>query len=444
LSNKNLTLKKTTQSTSGVIRTIKPAGSVSSRPYVFDKPSIFNIIPKNDTTNYAINVKVSGFTFNTPSDGSVGIFDAPMMAYSSITNILCNYSKFFFSGIDCWQNTFKDIRSRWSGFHFDIPTGTSNVFERVACDQGILDRNGFRIGTQYTVMNACAADGLNNAYEFINNAVVVLSGCGAESFGRLLTVKDNAVITLNGGGLFLDVVESNKDSYVEPVTARNNSKIIMNGTSIGIQNSSSTPISELKNKENIIASDGAIIILNDSSTLHDKYPDKFKSHGTALNDAVIQVKRKGEDTVLRSKSISNTANDKSRYQLRNRSKQNLFTLKSSDYGTVSTLEITVNFKSAYSSSLAGISGIVKYAGVITNVDKKTAKLVKVFEVLDSTNTSVGASSASISIVFDSLNNAIASLSLTTSGNANTDVLCDVDLDIRSHTVGGSDAMPVIL
>lgn len=239
----SLTITKTSSTVGSIQRTITPAGQ-PTQTYTFNKNCMFNIIPETDTINYAIYVVFRGGTLTGPADSSVGVFDAPMCAYSTIDNVVANYTSFFWEGLDNFQMTMRQIRSRFSAKHFECLTGTSWHLDRVACDGGSGGGStgvGFRLGVSYTVMNACAADKLQNSYELSQDGDFILNGCGSESFGRLLFVKDNARVTLNGCTFQYDIVDSNVGVYAEPWRVSDDASVYAIGTVFSAANFSSSP-----------------------------------------------------------------------------------------------------------------------------------------------------------------------------------------------------------
>lgn len=233
-----LKVRKITSTVGNVSRKITPAGG-SRQDYTWNKRCLFNIIPENDTINYAIYVNFVGGELGGDGHSNVGVFDAPMAAYCKIEQVICAESQFFWKGLDNWQNAFSDIRSRFSANHFYIPIGTSNDFRRVACDggsDGTSNGVGFLLGCSYTNMSSCAADGISMSYDFIGNAEVTMSGCGSESFGRIIRTNDNAVVNVNGGSLLHTTVESSVGAAREPWSAYGNSKLLFNGTNLKVAN----------------------------------------------------------------------------------------------------------------------------------------------------------------------------------------------------------------
>ncbi|GKQ62329.1 hypothetical protein KAM338_25060 [Aeromonas caviae] len=203
----SLRIRKTGAAIGSVVRTIKPAGS-EMQSYTFNKDCLFNIIPEDNKINYAVYVNIIGGDFGGDGHSNKGIFDAPMAAYCTISRVIGSESSFFWSGLDNFQNTFDDIRSRFSNKHFLIDRGTSNNFSRVACDGGKDGTSigvGFQLGCSYTTMIACAADKIQASYDFYGNAEVTMIGCGSEAFGRLIRVRDNAVAVVKGGKLEVTV-----------------------------------------------------------------------------------------------------------------------------------------------------------------------------------------------------------------------------------------------
>lgn len=234
----SLKLRKTGSAVGSIVRTITPAGS-TPQDYTFSKDCIFNVIPEDNTINYAVYVNVIGGDLGGDSHSGKGAFDAPMAAYCTLSRIIGSESKFFWTGLDNFQNTFEDIRSRFSEKHFYIENGTSNNFSRVACDggkDGTSVGTGFQLGCKYTTMTACAADKVQLSYDIFGNGEVTMVGCGSESFGRLIRTRGNAVAVVKGGKLQYDVVESNLGISAEPWSAYDNSTITLEGTTLSAEN----------------------------------------------------------------------------------------------------------------------------------------------------------------------------------------------------------------
>lgn len=234
----SLKIRKTGSTVGSIVRTIKPAGGTTQN-YTFSKDCIFNVIPEDNTINYAVYVNVIGGDLGGDSHSGKGVFDAPMAAYCTLSRIIGSESKFFWTGLDNFQNTFEDIRSRFSEKHFYIENGTSNNFSRVACDggkDGTSVGTGFQLACKYTTMTACAADKVQLSYDIFDNGEVTMVGCGSESFGRLIRTRDNAVAVVKGGKLQYDVVTSNLGIAAEPWVSYDNSTLILEGTTLSAEN----------------------------------------------------------------------------------------------------------------------------------------------------------------------------------------------------------------
>lgn len=281
----SLRIRKTGSAVGSIVRTIKPAGGME-QDYTFSKDCVFNLIPENDTINYAVYVNVIGGDLGGDSHSGKGVFDAPMAAYCTLSRIIGSESKFFWAGLDNFQNTFEDLRSRFSEKHFYIENGTSNNFSRVACDggkDGTSVGTGFQLACKYTTMTACAADKIQLSYDIFGNGEVTMVGCGSESFGRLIRTRDNAVAVVKGGKLQYDVVASNLGISAEPWAAYDDSTITMEGTTLSAENFSDAPDSTAFAPISLPIAVGASRFIADNC----KHPSKSSASPVFQGDEII-------------------------------------------------------------------------------------------------------------------------------------------------------------
>ena len=236
-----MVIRKLTDTVGSESRLITPSGQ-AQQTYTWNKNAIVNVIVENDVINYVIKFAWEGATLRGKTDSTVGLFDAPMMAYSTIERCTGENSKFYLESINSFQITLRDIRSRFSYRHFYCETGTSWDITRVACDRGVdgsSNGRGFVLGIRYTTMNSCAADGMQNSYEFFDKAQITMNGCGSESFGRLLYARENAKVVINGGKLEFLITDSTSGNAATPWQVSGNAEVTGVGFNMSIENFSS-------------------------------------------------------------------------------------------------------------------------------------------------------------------------------------------------------------
>jgi hypothetical protein len=228
--------RKTSMTTDPVTRKYTANGVVHT--LTWDEPVVFNLICPNDS--YLVDFNIDGVSFDLPTDGSVGAFDAKRVAYSSFRNLFCNHSKFFAKGYDVFEILWENIRTRFSKTHFMLDTGTSNTFRNVACDlKNASGGRGFVISNMdYSEMSGCAADSLDVCYDF-NSSRVTMNGCGSESFSRLLRATNGANVTINGGALKIYKVGSAMGTYYPYEIRDANTQVTVSGAWLGIANPAS-------------------------------------------------------------------------------------------------------------------------------------------------------------------------------------------------------------
>jgi hypothetical protein len=209
------------------------ASVVQTRTY--NLATVFNLLFPNES--YLVDVIIDSLAFDLPADGSVGVFNAQRVAISSFRNLYVNTSAFVVKGYDIWQVEWANIRSQFSKSHFEIDTGTSNVFSRVYCNTKFnTGGNGFSFtNLNYTVMIGCAADSLDRCYYFTGASCrVEMSGCGSESFSRILQASNGAKVNIDGGALMLFKVANTAGSTYYPYQADTGASITMTGTHLGV------------------------------------------------------------------------------------------------------------------------------------------------------------------------------------------------------------------
>lgn len=228
-------LKKTTTTAETIRRTYVDAGDGTTRTLTWSDPVVFNLVAPNNS--YLVDFQIDGMSFDLPAAGTVGVFNAQRVAYSSFRNLYVNSSAYFIKGWDLFMVDFTQIRSRFSRNHFDIDTGTSNTFTNVAVDTkhagggtGFTFRN-----LKYTTMVSSGADAVDRAYYF-DHADVTMLGCGAESFSRILQVVNGSNVTIQGGMLAVYKSGSAKGTYYPYVFDGANTTVAISGSWIGIKN----------------------------------------------------------------------------------------------------------------------------------------------------------------------------------------------------------------
>lgn len=380
-------IRKTTATVGSKTRTITPAG-LPTQTYTFNKNVIVNVIPEDNSINYAIYFNWHGnmnICFETPSNGSVGIFDRPMAAYCDISGVTSNYSGFFLDGIDNWQCKYERIRSRFSNRHFNIELGTSNDFTLVACDgshPGASARSGFTLGCYYSHMSSCAADGLTLAYDFYGNAEVVMTGCGSEGFGRSIRTRGNSKAIVNGGQLGVAVTDSNQGLYSEPWLATDNSRLTFNGVGMQVSNFSLTAdTAALAQMQKPLATGNALFIVNDSKLPYGYKPTPNFSGDTfiVIGDARA-IKNEGESRTVQtakvvnaSKPLVNSVNKV--VSVTNATKTLLFSA-TLPYGTVTNGKLLISLYSSYSGAI-GVAGNIEALFAASGIDSDQQRIVTI-------------------------------------------------------------------
>lgn len=221
------------------------AVTVVSRTYVdstnttftrnYSDKVVFNLLFPNNS--YLVDVIIDALAFDLPTDGTVGVFNAQRVAVSSFSNLYVNTSAYVVKGFDIWQTVWRNIRSQFSKDHFNIDTGTSNVFDRVYCNTKFsTGGTGFSFtNLDYTIMIGCAADSLDRAYWFSgSHCNVTMTGCGSETFSRVVHVQNSARVTINGGALWLFKNTGTVGSTFYPYQVDSGGVLTMNGTHMGV------------------------------------------------------------------------------------------------------------------------------------------------------------------------------------------------------------------
>jgi hypothetical protein len=324
---------------------------------------VFNLLFPNNS--YLVDVIMDGLAFDLPTDATIGVFNAQRVAVSSFCNLYCNTSAYIVNGYDIWQTEWRNIRSQFSKSHFQIDTGTSNVFDRVYCNTKYnTGGNGFTFtNLDYTVMLGCAADSLDRAYYFTgSHCNVTMTGCGSETFSRVIQVSNGARVTVNGGALWLFKNTGTVGSTFYPYQVDTGGVLTMNGTHMGVFDNSIAGAT----LAGFTVVTGGIVQLNNV-----RYPIEIGG-GTAtswwyvadatsvlmLNDAngARYITARGPS---RFDGVSNRKSFEYSKTIAAGSAQSVFRIPSSAYGDSFSAKITVHLINTYIGDM-GFSGIMEF------------------------------------------------------------------------------------
>lgn len=372
-----------------VTRTYVDSASVTQTLTWNDKAIFYLVCPTN---SYLTDINLDGLSFDLPSDGSIGVFNAQRVAISSFRNLYCNYSLYFVKGFDVWMTEWAGIRSQFSKSHFELNTGTSNSFTNCYSNTKYsTGGNGFSFtNLDYTVMNACAADSLDRAYYF-NNSKVTLNGCGAESFSRILHVVGGSNVVVNGGSLGITKSTSATSTYFPYQFSDSSTKVTLDGAWIGVTNPA-----VLGGTYSALIVEGGAELVGENL----RYPSEIGG-GTATTwwtitgASVMSLVDSTGTRYINAKGISRRdgLNNLKAFEYSKTisagSAQSIFRIAQSSYGDSCSGKIRVYLINGYGVDL-GFSGAQEYVFSAFKETTTTQNITKIGESFTSTNTALGA------------------------------------------------------